>query len=183
MPAAETDNPFIMTYNALWALAEASSRLTDLVKLKNRIKFNFTGQSSPIKDEISNADVPELVLISSGSTGNLRNTSSSSMISRKYEWVLSTGDMSVVNKVLPVEWALFCAMTDYSRVLGALRWPADASDGFAKVTRLMDVDTGMTDADRNRGIQGWSSVWGIEVEMHFRTSDLIAVGTAGSGSG
>lgn len=175
-------NPFVLAYDALWRLAERSALLTSLVKPSNRIKLNFTGQSSPYKDEISQADLPEIVLVSTASGGNYHNTSSSSMITRRYEWIISTGDASVDNKLLPVEWALYAAMADYKRVLNALRWPSDASDGFVKVMRLQDVSSGLTDADHNRGVAGWSSVWGIEVEMHFSTVLLIDAGQTGTGS-
>lgn len=178
----ETDNPLIMVYDALWALAESSSRLTDLVRLKNRIKFNQTGQSSPVKEDISNADLPELILVCTGGSGNLHNTSSTSSMTRRFEWIISTGDASISNKLLPVEWALYCAMISSQTTLGALRWPSDATDGFCKVMRMLDIETGQADADRNRGIAGWSSVWGVEVEMHFRSSDCVAVGDMGSGS-
>lgn len=171
------DNPFVQVYDALWSLAEASSELTSKVRVGNRVKFNHTGYDSPIKDEVSDADLPELVLVSTGSGGNLLQTSSTSMITRQYEWLLATGDMSVVNRLLPVEWALYAAMADWPSVLGALRWPSDDTvEGFVKRAQLLSVNSGLTDSERNRGIVGWSSSWAIEVEMHFRTSDLRAVG-------
>jgi hypothetical protein len=75
MPSPDTSNPFIMVYDALWDLAEASVALTDLVRVGNRIKLNRTGHSSKVKDEIAESDLPELVLVSTGSGGNFRDSS------------------------------------------------------------------------------------------------------------
>lgn len=169
-------NPFSLAYDALWELAENSERLTSLVRLKNRIKFNHTGQSSPIKDEVSNTDLPELVLVSTASSGNLHETSNTSRITRQYEWIIATGDTRVQASLLEVEWALFAAMVNWPAVLGALRWPDDAVDGFCKRTNILGINSGLTDPERNRGIIGWSSIWAIEVEMHFWSAQLRQVG-------
>lgn len=174
-----TSNPFSDVYDALWDLAEASDLLTSLVKPKNRVKFNQTRTGGTIKDQVSEADLPELVLVASGSSCNLHDTSSSSRITRNYEWIISTGDLRINNKLLPVEWAIFCAMLDWPTVLASLQWQGA---GFIKRTAVTDISTGQSDAERNRGIAGWSSIWGIEVEMHFQTSLLRQVNTLGTGT-
>ncbi len=170
-------NPFIQTYDALWALAEESDLLTSLVKVGNRIKLNKVRPGSPIKDEVSQADLPELVLVATSGQPNLRSTSSSSMTIRSYDWLVSTGDMSVSNKLLPVEWALFCAMANWPAILGALTWQGKS---FIKRANFTGVSTGFSDPERNRGIAGWSSIWSVEVEMHFSTSDMLTANQAGS---
>lgn len=171
-------NPFVDVYNALWNLAEDSTPLTTLVKPSNRIKYNQSVPYDPTKDEVSEADLPELLLVSTGSSGNLRQSSSTSSIIRQYEWLIATGDTSLVNKLLRVEWALFCAMSDWPTVLNALTFQGST---FCKRTQLVSVNSGLTDPERNRGINGWSSIWALEVEMHFKTTDLHAV-NIGTGS-
>lgn len=173
-------NPFAKAYDALWALAEESALLTSLVRAGNRVKFNHTRPFHPVKQEVSEADLPELALASATSSANLHNTSSSSMIVRQYTWLLSTGDMSITNKLMPVEWALFAAMTNWKLVLGALTWNGEH---FVKRANVVSIDNGFADPERNRGITGWSAAWTCEVEMHFATADLQAVGDAGTGSG
>lgn len=171
-------NPFTDVYDALWTLAESSQLLTSLVKIGNRIKLNSPTDYSKIKDEVSRADLPELMLISSGSSANLRNSSSSSMITRQYEWLISTGNINVIGGLLQTEWALFCAMADWPATLNALTWNNAA---FVKRCNIISMSAGISDPERNRGIEGWSAIWGIEVEMHFRTSDLLNV-NIGTGS-
>lgn len=161
--------PFVLVYDALWELAEASSPLAEIVKPSNRIKFNHTGTKDPIKREVSQADLPEIILVTTGTAGNIQETSSTSRINKQFEWIVATGDLSVVNRLLPIEWAIWCAMIDYKAVLGALTWE---SQHFVKRCALLNASSGFTDSERNRGIRGWSSVWSIEVEMHFRTSNL-----------
>lgn len=159
-----------MVYNELWALAEGASIFTDLVKPSNRIKFSATKPSDPVKREVSTADLPEVVLISTGMSAALHSTSSSTMCVRQYEWIIATGDLSLVNKLMPVEWAVFVAMSGWKAVLTALQWNGA---GFVKRCDLGAIDNGFTDPERNRGIRGWSAIWRCEVEMHFRTQDLI----------
>jgi hypothetical protein len=168
-------DPFSLVYDALWTLAENSVVLTELVRVGNRIKFNHTGHFDPIKHEASEGDLPELVLVSTGCDGNLNQTSCSSMFTRRYEWLLATGDLSVVNRLLPLEFALFCAMSDWPAVVNALQWNGKP---FCKRTGLTNVNNGLTDPERNRGIRGWSAIWSLEVEMHFMTSELVAYGAA-----
>lgn len=165
-------NPFILVYNALWALAEASYPLSQQVRVGNRIKFNQAGQSDPTKRQVSNADLPELILVSTSAAANLRDTSSSSSCVRQYDWIIATGDTSQVNKLLPLEWALYCAMVDWPTVLAALRWPSDAPGGFVKRVNFNAMNGGLADPERNRGIVGWSSIWSIEVEMVFMTENM-----------
>lgn len=171
------DDPFVQNYNALWTLAEDSSRLTDLVFPGNRIKFNQSQSLSsgpnrhPIKNEISQADTPELMLTSTGFEANIHNTSSSSRTTRRYEWIISTGDMVIVDKLLPVEWALFAAMMNWKNTVCDLTWMGVK---FNKRMDILSVDNGLTDPTRNRGIQGWSALWRCEIEMHFPTNLVIA---------
>jgi len=164
-------NPFDLVFNALWTLAEQSDALTSLVKTGNRIKFN-TSNRDPIKPVVADADVPELILSSEGSsTLNLHSSSCGSMIVKRYTWLLSTGDMRINHHLNPVTWALLCAMADWQSVLGPLQWEDEL---FCKRFNLIDTSEGQSDPERNRGLRGWSALWRCEVEMHFTTSKLIA---------
>lgn len=162
----DESDPFSMTFAALWALAESSPRLQEVVRLGNRIKMQ---DRDSWKDQIASADLPELVLITNGMTGNLQETSSTTKFVRTYSWLLSTGDMRLTHLLYPVEWSIVCAMTRWKEVLAPLEWRGDR---FIKRMGLGVVDEGVSDRERNRGIAGWSSVWRIEVEMHFTTSKI-----------
>ena len=165
-------NPFSLTYDALWDCAEASTELTGLVRLSNRIKLVSEKVGSPFKDQISQADLPELLLVQTTGSANLHQTSNSSSIIKQYDWLISTGELSSIS-VMALEWVLFAAMTNWKEYLGGLTWN-DAS--FIKRAQITGISSGLTDTDRNRGVRGWSSIWGVEIEMHFPTATLQAVG-------
>lgn len=168
-------NPFDLVFDQLWNLAEASAPLDALVRERNRIKFNKTGDRDPLKQTVAVADLPELVLGTNGASAiNMHATSCSSMITRRYTWLLSTGDYRVNEILNPVEWAIFCAMTNWKASLGSLTWN---SKSFVKRMNFVDVSEGQSDPQLNRGIKGWSALWGCEVEMHFTTSELQAFNT------
>jgi hypothetical protein len=51
----------------------------------------------------------------------------------------------------------------------ALRWNETQ---LVLSTALVRASEGVLDSDLNRGIKGWSGLYGVEIEMQFRTIDL-----------
>lgn len=165
----ETD-PFTLVHNALWALADASQPLTQLVKPKNKIKFNSETDRDPMKQEVMASDLPELVLAIEGTNEvNLHASSCTSMITRQYAWMISSGDIRANEILHPVEWAVCCAMVNWRETLSALTWREQL---FVKRVNNTTLTTGMSDPERNRGIKGWSSIWRCEIEMHFESAAM-----------
>ena len=162
-------DPFSQVYTALWDLAEGHGDLTQLVLLRNRIRYDSSDRD-PEKKTYTEADTPELALMSTGVSGNLWNTSTTSMCIRRYSWMIITGDMRVNYTLMPVEWALFRAMHGWRTVLPALKWKGNS---YVKRLNLLDIQEGiLRPNERQDGPRGWSCVWGIEVEMHFAIGDL-----------
>ncbi len=164
------ESPPAQVYDALWALAEQSAFFNSLVKIGNRIKFSSKAFVPPDKLEVSSSDLPEVMLVAAASQANLQGNSSSSKLVFNYEWWISTGDMSVIRGILPVTWAIYCAMANWKNVVAPLTWNGAT---FAKRYDFTNGSVLLTDGDKNRGIRGFSSVWACEVEMWFKTSDLI----------
>lgn len=162
-------DPLSTVYDALWTLMEGNTTLASLVKPGNRIKFNQQRPESPVKDQVSEADLPELMLVVSSIEPNMQATSNSSSLEVTFDWVLSTGDMSVLRKLLPVTWYLYCAMTNWNTILTALTWNGRE---FVKRCEALTANTGLADPERNRGIVGWSCLWSCKVLMYFTTTDL-----------
>ena len=94
-------DPFSLVYDRLWTLLEVHKGFTDLVRLKNRIKFSGTDRS-PLKDEVLTADLPELRLICSRMTPHIQRTSSSGSVEMTFEVQVSTGDQRVTELLFPV---------------------------------------------------------------------------------
>lgn len=167
-------DPFSQVYDALWRLAEESPRLNALVRPRNRIKWNDRSWTPPDKLEVSDADMPELALLVTQLSGKIRWTSSGSQALLQFDWVLSTGDPSVIRSVLPVMWAVYAAMTPW--VTNVVTGPNPLQykgETFVKRVDLKEANLGFTDPERNRGIRGWSSVWSCEVEMAWKTDNVI----------
>lgn len=160
-------NPFDAVYNGLWTMAETWPTISTLVKPGNRVKFDT--DSIPTKSAIAFGDLPELILVPADTVINLGATSSSTYVAREYDWLISTGNYKLTNHMNEVEWALFITHLNWSPTLTSLLYQ---SKTYVKHVRLINARTGISDPDRNRGLQGWSSIWRVQVEMHFKTSDL-----------
>lgn len=164
-------NPFDLTYDALWAMVEAHEGIDDIVKVGNRIKLD---NQDPMKTNISAADLPELILVPSDGVFNFRNTSSTTMMSKNYEWLLSTGEIKLAGKLNIVEWMLFTTHLNWPQKFSNIKF---IGENFVKRLQIISSRTGLADAERNRGVKGWSSIWRLQIDMYFKTSDLLLENT------
>lgn len=162
-------NPFTAVYDALWTMVERNTMLMELIRANNRVKYDDVMGG---KKNISDGDLPELVLLSSGGESNVMNSSGTSKFDRKYTWALATGEYQINPYYNTVSWELYRAMVDWDKVLCALVWPVDSDWHYVVRTNLLSVDEGTMMIDENRGISGWAGMWQIDVEMHFRTESL-----------
>jgi len=166
-------DPFSLVFDALWQMVDDSVPLTQLVRLGNKIKFNKQYDRAPLKENVSDADLPELILTTMGVLeANMYHSSCDSLIRRNYQWLLSTGDIRTNYRLFPVQFALFCAMHDWQGVLSSLLWN---NKTFIKACRWGTLSEGISNPQLNRGIEGWSSIWNISVDMIFASSDLRAI--------
>lgn len=162
-------NPISQVYNALWDLTDVPL-VNSQVKIGNKIRFNDPSWISKAKPEVSQGDLPELALVVSQLGANPRANSSSSQLIVTFDWLLSTGDPSVNRGVLPIMWGIFCALCD---------WPSKAQElttrgnTFIKNLRFNSAAIGLNDAEKNRGIAGFSAIWSVEVEIWVSTADAI----------
>lgn len=163
-------NPFNMVLTAIWDMLLAHPRFVRDVKEKNRIRFDLKGNRDPLKSTIQVADLPEVCVASLAASANIMETSSTSKCNRTYSIMISSGDYRYTEICGEVEWQVWCAMVGWKRTLGGLLWK---DQNFVKRANVTNVATGLSDSEKNRNIRGWSSVWSIEVEMHFRTLDLL----------
>lgn len=159
-------DPFTLVYDATWACAQEHPSFDSLIAAGNRVKFD---DRSPYHDRYRAADVPELALTSEGGSYNLRASSSSTQVTRRYDWVLTTGDMrlSVLN---PLSWMLLQSMTRLFAQLRALTWEGEQ---FVTRCQTLSARDGESEAARLANIRGWTSVQSFEIDMHFSTTELI----------
>lgn len=162
------DNPFDLVYNKLWEILEKDTRFADSVRPANRIKF-ISREDSAKSSHSTTSDYPNVVLFAGAITGNLNNTSSSSKLSREYLWLISAGDYRY-SELFAVEWAIIAGMSVWCKELTTLKW---MNELFVKVVRFIAGDTEKMEKQlKVAGLNGHVSIITIEVEMHFKTSDL-----------
>lgn len=171
MPA----NPFTQVYDALAGMLRDQSIMTDVVRSNNLIIFDaeYNRDQLAAKRQIATADLPELILTTSGiANANLMSTSCTTAITRNYQFLLSTGDYRVNEILFQVEWALLVCLMGWQTELTSLQWN---DHSFVKNTRLLDGAEGDSDPERNRNIRGWSALWTCQVDMVFETDELLAL--------
>lgn len=165
------DNPFQLVYKALWSLVERNTTLTDLVSIGNREKYDdWVGG----KRSISEADLPELALLSEGGLSNLQSSSSHSEITRSYMWALTTGDLNIDN-YNNISFELFRAMVDWDRFICGIEWEYSSGEFVQVVQRceLLNLEEGtFIRNEQNRGIRGWAAMWGVDVLFMIPTETL-----------
>lgn len=163
------DDPFSKVYNALWETAIAHPFISQAFNLGNRVDLN-NGKRSYVKKHLTSADLPELILVPTNLKGSIHSSSSSSSCTKRYQWVITTGDYRVDRHLFPLSWAIFSSMVRCQKQVTALRW---MDQPFVRRMDLVDSTDGQSAAQRESNIEGWSTVQTIEVEMHFHSSTII----------
>lgn len=159
-------DPFSLVYDGLWDMAERNPELISFFPVGNRIKYE---EESDIKKNVSHADLPELSLLAGSSVVGDLNSNTGVSIKKTYIWALASGDLRLSPVFHKVSFELFRAMLDYESTLCPLLWEDCA---FVTNCRVMTAEEGTEMNDLNRSIQGWSSLWNVEVEFHFQRSKL-----------
>ena len=167
-------NPLTMLHDELWRILELRSEIGVLVKEGNRIKFNYTDDRDPFKDNASSTDFPELVLAPEALSGNLKSSSSSTDINQTYVLRTSTGDYRYNQFLSQVQWMLLGVMVDWRNNIGALTWGV-ADKPFIKSVNIDSNIMGFTEVDlqgEHMRKRGWSDLMRVNIGMMFTTSDV-----------
>ena len=163
------DNPFQIVYDSLWEMMEEDPRFS--VKEGNKIRFNDNNRE-PYKTAHSTDDYPEVMLLPESGIGNISSTSSTSFLSKKYTWVVSTGDFRY-DQISDLEWALSAGLLAWMYRLKPLLWEGSE---FVKYVNVVQTDLDIIDRTLNRAraqnITGLISIFTVEVSMHF-SNELI----------
>lgn len=154
-------DPITAIHDAAWAAFEGNPELIALVAPGNRIKLD---NRASLKAAVQNGDLPEVILIPRALVGNLTSTSSSVSFEATFDWLISTGDYRVSHRIAPVLWHLFRAMVEFQENVSKLTYNGRA---FTNGCFLNSTNIGESDAERNRGIRGFSSAMNFTVKMHF----------------
>lgn len=164
------NNPFDIVYSELWKCVLEHNQADALLKAGNIVRFDEDKNRRPLKDKVSTTSLPELILMPSGMNGNYHNTSSTTKLTKRYTWVLTTGDMRLQKALNPISWLIFVThVQNQHRLINEVQYNGR---NFIKRLDLVDSTDGQSELQRKLNIKGWSSVQAIEVEMHFPKNDL-----------
>ena len=155
-------DPYTAVVDGLWALLESKDYFTDLVAVSNRIKFTGSDRS-PIKREVGEGDLIEVRVLPVSCTPHPERTSNGETEDVTFEIQVSTGDQRIDAGVFPIHWAIKRALVDVHAYL-----KTNVTFGGNNVVNSVEVEAGrfgVSQADLNRGIKGWSAIHSITVKL------------------
>jgi hypothetical protein len=166
------DNPFSMCYTGIVKLLLANKHFNRMVETSNLIRFDAKNKRDPLKSVVEAGDLCEVIVSQDGMAMNLGQTSTTTMVLKRYSILLSTGDKRINDFLNQVQWEIFVCMSNWKSVITPLQW---RGAGFVKRAAVLDVSEGLSDPAANRKIEGWSAVWRCEIEMHFKKTDILSL--------
>ena len=164
-------DPFTQVYEALWAMLEAHTGFTALVKIGNRIKHD-EGKKDPEKKEVSGAALPEVRIVDIGGTGENIRTSNGLTVLETFQIQVSTEYRTLYGDghgLYPVRYEIMKAFGGHKTALGSI---ADGSTTIQCVFRWSEFTSGLFNQELTRSIEGWVGIMNCEVEMWFPNSLL-----------
>lgn len=156
-------NPFIQTYSKVWELLEAHVPFTDLVSLRNRIRFDQETQP-PLIDSRLTADLPVVELQPAGGSFDIFNTTQTSEAIKSFSVGSFSGDLRLQKQHFDLQWEI-------ARALGK----GGVKFGLAFINRweLADgIDIKDEPQDLLKGSQGWTHLQVITVIYRFSRQEL-----------
>ena len=157
-------NPYDALLETFWQVLESDTDFCSVVPSGNRIKF-MGADREPVKRDISEADIPEVRVIVTGSAPHPKRTSSSHSDTVTLEIQVSSGDQRFSAMHNPLRWILFRALRNIEDELRRrCFWNGENPVKLAKPTQVRD---GVSQSDLDRGIKGWSAMWTCEIELWF----------------
>mgnify|MGYP001119299620 CR=1 FL=1 len=152
-------DPISQVHNGLLDLLADHPLLAERIRPGNWVRYD---SAAPEKDEISNADVPELRLVPTGDVSNLSASSTSGELYKTWRLDIATGDRRVSEHLFPLEWAALCALQRWPE-LRSLEW--NGAGAFVRSVQVIDHAEGQFDRDLLRGIAGWTVAFTIRVHI------------------
>lgn len=162
----EKCNPLAVVHDSLLSAAKGDLLLSKYIKSGNFIDLE---NPAGFKKSVTNADLPELLLIQPTFEEMTENTTSSGFgITVQYDWVCTTGTMNPY-LVMSIGWQLYKITKAWCKTLGNLQFEEKP---FVKNSVLGSVSTTLEDIDNNRGIIGWTLVLPLVVELVISRNDI-----------
>lgn len=166
-------DPYTLVYDKLIDIMLSSAALQTAVPRLQHNLVNYNNLKKPRKNELREGDLPEIQLVSASvNDSNLNIASNAVQIKRAYRILVSAGTGKLEDTIYKVEWALTCALcgANFHQELFDLQW---FGDNFVRGVTLSQTTQGESDPAVNRMVQGWASVWEIQVHFLFQQTRMI----------
>ena len=170
-------DPFLKCYDAVFNLlfGGTNNPFATMVKVGNRVSFGtpIEFERSPAKQSLAfGTDLPEVQLIDEGGALNLHANSSSLGYTQNLTLYIMTGDFRYGNFCSKLNWYTAVNFANWRSTLGGLSWNGHA--GYIKNIKAgAAIQIGESNPIRNRGIDGWTSVWRLQIDMMIQNTDLV----------
>lgn len=155
-------SPFTQVYDRLWAILDASSDLSLLVRPANRLR-SINSAARPAKAHLLPADLPQLAILPASGEIHLFQTSTTSAFSQEFLIRCRAGDRASDPRLLDIKWTIIRAFAAQSDTLSLT-----AITGVEKA-RIQSSRYSFTSSDDPIP---WIDVLTIEVFFRFPTASL-----------
>ena len=162
------DTPQTRVYDALLTLVMCPE-MQLLIDEGNVVRYDVEDLKQPKKTGVSDADVPELILVDSGITCNPFDSTSTSDVKFNFDLMISTGDMRWKEVVAQVNWILLCQLHQWRTLLAAIEWKGRT---FVKNVKPTSIVVGETNRARSTGLEGWTTIWTFLFDCKIPISDF-----------
>lgn len=160
-------NPFIDVYTMLWYLIETSQTYagttfvpTTLVNRTNRIRYDL-GDQDPEKEEIEEADLPEIAIHFSGGESVLRTAADLAHFTPVFNIYVTTGDNRFDRGLGEIIWAIWRALARYPEFDRA----AEEMTYVHKINVGVASTGSRAEDEQARAIEGWYLAASLSVEL------------------
>lgn len=166
-------DPYSLMHRTIFDRVSGSLAVRGAIKNFEKNVVGYIDKRLPALDNVVASDLPELQMSPRSLTPQFYFASDTVEVVQGYNFFLSTGDRRVDEHLLPVQWAICCAIGDmlFSNILDNVLWN---NKRFIQDVAPAEASAGLSDPTLNRGIAGWSLVYPFTVTMHFARVDLIA---------
>lgn len=152
-------DPFTQVYDALWTMIKSDVPLMAIIKAGNVIDFD--GNRNPLKDNLNEADLPELMLEPAGGEGVPSASSTGAKSTQRFSLTITNRTLDV-ERFYAIKWRLF--------YLIAKNAPDNLGLDFVKIVRGFEDENGMQGVRRKLV---WEARFVIEVDMWWAKSTFV----------
>lgn len=159
-------DPLTIIREKLWEVVDSSEFFRTWIRESNRIRFDT---ELGTKEHAGHGDLPEVIIVPSSSSQLDMGTSGTARLSMSFLFYLSTGSKNL-QMISALQWELFRVIQTFMANVGNCLYHGNR---FVERIRFDSGEQAISDAERNRGIGGWSASWGVTVDMFFPHSEVI----------